>query len=451
MSRLWNKIINVVLVFLKMTSFIQCYCKTGTPPYSSVYYAQLGKDFVLDVKTYHLNHTWRKDGKQLLTGTCNDYSSTSRNARIYSCVGDPDLHFKQTKLQDNGKYILEIFCPDRKVYSFELIVQTEFFIYIDCVDMTVYEGDNITCICKATDNRSSPKWNQPGKTNSEMGVSTDILTLRNLSKIQSGTYTCFAKSRNFVNNASFNLKVVPRNSTHTRVEMQYFKAFCEAGVGYGKLVLICKAEGIPEPRYTISFNGIAVNHGNMYNIDTRNKSSLGQYECFAINRLNSVRRFLFLNESFLVNSCMDKEKEKVIYKIEMEWKIGLMIGAFSFLAGILFVCILTCSLKKFGQKDVRYENSDHVDNPPRSAQGELEPASENEEMRLRHTPGRSGNEEVRHHQEYDLPVVGNRGDHDYYNDNSYQELSRDRETDKERYHPLLKPSVFAQDNPENIG
>ena len=88
-----------------------------------------------------------------------------------------------------------------------------------------------------------------------------------------------------------------------------------------------------------------------------------------------------------------------------------------------------CCCKKFKKKDgVRYENAEYVDVSARNAQGGLGPASDNVEMRLRHTSDSPGNEEV----PYDLPVV----EYTTYNDNGYQELSEDREKDEERYQSL---------------
>jgi hypothetical protein len=426
----WNEFVGVILILFKMTSLIQCSCKSSTTPYFSVHYAELGKHFVLDVKVYYLSYTWLKDNKPLATETCN-HGSQSTKPRIYSCRGDPDLIFRKTELEDRGKYILELSCPGRKIFSFEMIVQAKPFVFIDCNDMTVNEGDSITCICKATNEMpfATVSWNlnKPEEGNLERKYISDILILRNLKIIQSGTYTCLAKSRNSVNTsyASFHLKVMPKTSTNSTVEIKYFKAFQEFGVGYSELSLFCKAEGFPEPNYTISHNGTAVKFGHMYTVDIGKISSLGQYECLARNRASSDKRLLFLDASFFVKSCLGKEKRKA----ETEWGMVFIVGACSFLAGIIVLYVSMCCCKKFKKKDgVGYENAEYVDVSARNAQGGLGPASGNVEMRLRHTSDSPGNEEV----PYDLPVVENTT----YNDNGYQELSEDREKDEERYQSL---------------
>ncbi len=171
--------------------------------------------------------------------------------------------------------------------------------------------------------------------------------------------------------------------------------------------------------------------GNMYYVDREKNSSLGDYECLAKNRLSSDRRLLFL--SFLVKQCLDNEK--VIRKPEIEWKIWLIIGACSFLARILFVCALMCFCTKFGQKDDRCKNSKYDDVCARATQN-VGSASENEEIRLHHTSGRSGNEGSLHSEEYKLPVDVNVENYVYYNESTYQELSEFRETDEERYQSL---------------
>ena len=48
--------------------------------------------------------------------------------------------------------------------------------------------------------------------------------------------------------------------------------------------------------------------------------------------MSSDRRLLLLSESFFVKSCLEKEKRKA----ETEWEVGLIVGACSFMSGILF-------------------------------------------------------------------------------------------------------------------
>ena len=68
-------------------------------------------------------------------------------ARIYT-VGDRlSLRFRKIIFADRGTYTVEL-CSHE--YSFQVIVQIKPLVYIDCIDTTVYEGGNITCMCKAT-------------------------------------------------------------------------------------------------------------------------------------------------------------------------------------------------------------------------------------------------------------------------------------------------------------
>jgi hypothetical protein len=399
-----------------MTSLIQCSCDERIP-YFPTYYPEVGKHFIVDVLHDRRNpYTWRKGSKPLTLETCNESNKLNCTGahRIYLTPGRADLHFREITFQDSGKYILELFCHcgNRRVNSFEIIVQDKPFVLIDCNDMTVNEGDNITCVCKTTASypTATGRWLRNKQGNE--GVISDILTLENISKNESGTYTCLSNSSgtNYVNKTSFYLTVIPKNS---RIEIKYFKVYQGAGVNSRKLVLLCKAEGISQLKYTISHNGTAVQFGNMYTVDTRKISSLGQYECLAKYGASSDKRLLFLDASLPLKPCLGKEKRNS----ETEWKIRLIIGACSFLTGILVLYVLMCCCRKCKKKD-DCENSKYDDVCPRK-QKTLTPASENHEMRSRYTSGRPGEvEEERESAEYDEPEAGNSDDHVYYNESN---------------------------------
>jgi hypothetical protein len=310
---------------------------------------------------------------------------------------------------------LELFCSDgsRRVNSFEILVQDKPFVFIDCNDMTAYEGDNITCVCKTTIQYPTATGTWLRNKQGNEGMISDILTLENISKNESGTYTCLSNSSgtDYVNKTSFYLTVIPKNS---RIEIKYFKVYQGAGVNSRKLVLLCIAEGITQLKYTISHNGTAVQFGNMYTVDTRKISNLGQYECLAKYGASSDKRLLFLDASLPLKPCLGKEKRNS----ETEWKIRLIIGACSFLTGILVLYVLMCCCRKCKKKD-DCENSKYDDVCPRK-QKTLTPASENHEMRSRYTSGRPVDvEEVRESAEYDEPEAGNSDDHVYYNESNY--------------------------------
>jgi hypothetical protein len=428
-----SKLVGFTLVLLKIASVIQG-CGVKINPELSVYYAELGESLVLSVLAYTNQHTWKKEGRPLAFERCNDHDEPNcTKARIYT-VGDRlSLRFRKITFADRGTYTVEL-CSHE--YSFRVIVQIKPLVYIDCIDTTVYEGDNITCMCKATNGNppGTVTWlrTKPEQGHSGMENFTNVLTLRNISRNESGTYTCFAKSRNFVNKTSFNLKVVLKNSIpadkEVRIEnFQVLQQFGDAD-GHSKIFLFCKAEGSPHPSYRISHNGTAVTFGNIHTVDTGKTSSLGQYECLARNRMSSDRRLLLLNESFFVKSCLGKE----IRKAQTEWEMVFIVGACSFITGLLVLYVSMCCCRKFKKDGDHYENVEYVDVSARNAQGGLGPASDNVEMRSRHASDSPGNEEV----PYDLPVVENTRDHDYYNDNGYQELSEHREKDEERYQSL---------------
>ena len=81
-------------------------------------------------------------------------------------------------------------------------------------DSIVYEGENISCICKATNMYSHIPvtwiWNETELDKSEIKNFTDILRLVNVSRNERGTYTCHAKDNNLFNDTSFKLEVIQK-------------------------------------------------------------------------------------------------------------------------------------------------------------------------------------------------------------------------------------------------
>ncbi len=130
------------------------------------------------------------------------------------------MYFRNVKGEDTGKYrlhIVESYIGNDKmtVNSFDLIVEDKPSDTIDCKDMTVYEGDNVTCVCNATRgyNPVTVKWThstEPVQENSGLNNLTGVLRLENISRNQSGIYACFDESQNLVNKRSFNIKEVHR-------------------------------------------------------------------------------------------------------------------------------------------------------------------------------------------------------------------------------------------------
>ena len=238
----WDKLIGVIFILFKMISFIHCCRPQVTNAYFSVHYVKLGKPFalVVDFKAEKQAYRWRKDGKPLAIKNCiYNRESVCNETRIYTYKDNPSLKFSKTSLEDSGKYILELFPQKRRVYSFEIIVEAKSFVYTDCDDMIAYEGDNVSCICETAIHNPNVTitWNSEQGYSGINNFSTDILVLENISRNQSGTYTCFSKSHNVVNKTSFNLTVVPKNSvtTNTRMKVEYLKFFRRLGLVIAKL------------------------------------------------------------------------------------------------------------------------------------------------------------------------------------------------------------------------
>lgn len=235
----WNNILGIILLLFAIAPFIRCrrrYCRKDAMPYFSVYYGEEGGEVHLDIKAANIEHyAWIKDGRPLTLSKCRNHSKPNCLKRFPS-KSRADLHLRDITREDSGKYIVELFCPlYRAVYSFQVIVKTKPFLYIDCSDMVVYEGVNISCICKATNTNSptSATWirNKPQQDYSELKKNTDILRLVNVSRRETGTYTCHAKDNNFINSTSFSLEVISRSIIATNRGMVPVKIDCLNATG----------------------------------------------------------------------------------------------------------------------------------------------------------------------------------------------------------------------------
>ena len=414
----WNILVGFSFTLIGTTSFTRCSSLSTRIPAYSVYFVQPERSFTLDVKVYRLNYRWTKNGIPIPVQKCNE---NHPEGRIYTCEGDPDLKFRNISREDRGKYILESTSSHStrvKVYSFEILVAEKYSLYVDCKDMTVLQGADVTCICKASRDYPSAEisWVRGTRYLREKKIS-NVLVLEHVSWDQSGTYTCFAKTYGTLHNASFNLEVVSGEPVAIQriVKITYFNV---STVNNSKITLLCKSEGIPEPMYTIFRNGIAVKHEAKYTVDV--EKGLEKYECLARNRASFDKRVLYLSSVLLVKTRSGKDKD--------ELKL-LIVGACSFLAGIFLMGIFTCTYMKFGKKESRRNASSYVDVLPPDAR---ELSSEINEARS-HGMSSNGQNEAGG---YELPTFGNRRDNAYYNDTRYQELSEFREKDSERYQHL---------------
>ena len=415
----WKILVGFSFTLIGTTSFTRCSSLSTRIPAYSVYFVQLERSFTLDVKVYRLNYRWTKNGIPIPVQKCNE---NYPEGRIYTCEGDPDLKFRNITGEDRGKYILESTSSDStraKVYSFEILVAEKYSLYVDCKDMTVLEGADVTCICKASRDYPSAEisWVRGTRYLREKKIN-NVLVLEQVSRDQSGTYTCFAKTDGTLHNASFNLDVVSGEpkAIHRKVEITYFNV---STVNNSKITLLCKSEGIPGPMYTIFRNGIAVKHEAKYTVDVEN--GLEKYECLARNRASFDKRVLYLSSVLLVKRRSGKDKD------ELEL---LIVGVCSLLAGVFLMGILTCTCMKLGKKESRRNASSYVDVLPPDARELPREINEARSHRM------SSNGQNEAGAGYELPTFGNRRDNAYYNDTRYQELSAFREKDSERYQHL---------------
>lgn len=223
MVRSWDGILGIILLLLKIASLIRCSksCQDEATPYAYVHHGEIGGHIHLSVNAYMVGHTWVKNGKPLTGSKCNNYSQPDcLNAKLFAVENFANLRLLNIALENSGKYIVKLFCPlYRAIYSFEVIVKSNPILYINCKDMVVYEGESISCICEAI-NTDSPAsvtwiWKKTQHANLEVKNFTGILTLVNVSRSESGKYSCHAKDNNSVKNISFKLDVVPKSTTPT--------------------------------------------------------------------------------------------------------------------------------------------------------------------------------------------------------------------------------------------
>lgn len=348
----WNHIVGIILLLFEIASLTRCryVCNEEAIPYFSVYYGKVGGRVRLVVEADSEKYEWEKDGRRLNVSKCKrGNESICRKAKLHTTEDRADLQLQDVTLEDSGKYIVQLSCPHRAIYSFEVIILTNPFLYIDCKDMVVYEGENISCICKATNTDASTSvtwiWDKIERANLEIKKFTDILTLINVSRSESGIYTCHAKDNNSVNDTSFRLEVIPKS--------------------------------------TISANECSIN----------------KTDC--------------LNATILAKPCLNKVNSDIDAN-EMGWNIRFIVGACSFLMGIISG-VLICSCKRLCIKKNRNGNSIYDDVSPRAVKGEVRDRWPEKK-------------EPTH--EYDIPESGNEI---YQHESGYHEMSKFRDKNENRY------------------
>ena len=222
MASSWNHIVGIIILLFKIPSFIHCRnnCDKEAIPYFSIYYGKIGGSIHLTVEADSEKYVWEKDGRRLNVSKCNNANDPiCTKAKLFTIGDRADMKLRHLTLEDSGKYIVQLNCPYRAIYSFELIVRANPFLYIDCKDMVVYEGENISCVCKATNTDSSTSvtwiWKKTAQANVQIKNFTDILTLVNVSRSECGIYTCYDKDNKSVNDTSFRLEVLPKTTIST--------------------------------------------------------------------------------------------------------------------------------------------------------------------------------------------------------------------------------------------
>ena len=163
-------------------------------------------------------------------------------------------------------------------------------------------------------------------------------------------------------------------------------------------------------------------------------SSVGQYECLARNAAGSDRRLLFLNASLLVKTNGKSRPKRDKGGMRTDWKLmTLIVGICSFLAGIIALSAVACSIKKFCKKKNDYRNSGCEVVTPENFQvgrGSEKLDSYEEMKQIYHLRSPENREKVLENDGYELPV-------DPKNcESGYQELSQFREKDEDAYQSL---------------
>lgn len=442
---LWSKVACTIVAFSQFFSLTRSSCNVRRIPELTVYQSRPGQYLLLRVPANVSQYTWKKDGGPLDFRRYTLHTDAMRaKARIYTVRDGPGLWFTPVTITDRGKYILEVFCSEMEIhlYSFLLIVRDETFLFTDCSDMTVSEGRNITCLCKAINVQGPTQttWITPKGWPKSF---TEILKLENVSRSESGKYTCssLVENRNVVYNASFQLNVMPAFTADRTppalkvVKIEYFKAFQEIGLNSSKIFLYCEAGDTRKPTvYTIMHNGGVVKYGNTHIIDASKASNLGLYECLIHQPDSSSSLSLSLNaDVFIQRNKTDTRHVFGKQCNKIDWKIKLAIGC-SFLAGILFARAFSCVWKVFTESRKSKMNSRDVSLSSealrmRNPNDEFWP---NDDMQLRDVKSFPGKHE------YDLPNIGNTKDNHCFKEGGYQELSKSRDKEEGKYKSLIR-------------
>ena len=217
----WSNIVGIIVLFLKVTCPIrrgEPSCSNVTTTFVSVHYVEIGGHVHLHPGAYMVHSAWLKDGRTLVVPKCKKNEFNCTNAKFFTYENYTNLRLENVTTEDSGKYIVKITCPRyRAIHAFEVIVVSDPSLFIDCQDMVVYEGEDISCICKATNNNSAAAvtwiWNKTEQDNLETEHFTGLLTLVNVTRSQSGRYTCKAKGNSSVKDKSFNLEVMQKGSS----------------------------------------------------------------------------------------------------------------------------------------------------------------------------------------------------------------------------------------------
>ncbi|XP_028399293.1 neural cell adhesion molecule 1-like [Dendronephthya gigantea] len=206
----------------------------------------------------------------------------------------------------DGKYRLRVSAVTETNSEVIVIIAVAPNITFSCFNSsTVNEGENFTCVCKGEGGRPTANVTWYDKNGVQIGVTgrgKQLLTLTNVDKTHSGTYTCKAQSH---------INATDKNSIEIRIRLIFRKPgktkikFTPEKVVLGRSINItCESDGHPEPSYIITHNDTEVSNGKTFTIHDVNYTHAGKYKCFAKNEFgnDSASDFLVLIEPEPVRS-----------------------------------------------------------------------------------------------------------------------------------------------------
>ncbi|XP_028397084.1 hemicentin-1-like [Dendronephthya gigantea] len=208
------------------------------------------------------------------------------------------LVLKNVNRSYDGKYKFTLQARSDTSSEVTVFIAEKPNVILSCPSLvTLDEGDNFTCHCNSTGGNPPAKviWYKDGN---YTGFKKDNQTLKisNISRAESGTYTCNATSyphENYTDEKSF-VVIVNFKPTKTVIKFSQNPAVIDESV-----TITCTSEGSPQPSYTIYHNGTKVSSTCYpYSIPKLKWKDAGRYNCIASNLLgnDSDSDFFYIEE-----------------------------------------------------------------------------------------------------------------------------------------------------------